>query len=239
MPAFSPLTDSSVASQLPEGLTVLSFLIAASLTMAATTTRPSTQVANFGTSPKPSQTQAGASGICNLPISEERMAVTSAHREEKEAEAKLDHPEESEIDEVHSARPPGICDGPHDDRTQERGKLRGHRERTGIEGAAVVCRSSAHPFMVDEAARDCQFQQRVEREFLRLVARTAPRYQLEIPERPVVALERGAQNCGRLAGGLTKLGGYCWGGKPSVSRSAAGAPERRLRKNRRLYPGRK
>lgn len=106
MPAFSPLTDSSVASQLPEGLTVLSFLIAASLTMAATTTRPSTQVANFGTSPKPSQTQAGASGICNLPISEERMAVTSAHREEKEAEAKLDHPEESEIDEVHSARPP-------------------------------------------------------------------------------------------------------------------------------------
>src|SRR6266851_3221807 len=90
-------------------------------------------------------------------------------------------------------------------------EARGHQERTWIEGAAVVRRSSAHPFMDDEAARDCQFPQRAEKEFLRLLARIAPRCQLEIPERPVVALERGAQYCGRLAGRLSS-GGYCWGG---------------------------
>ena len=80
-------------------------------------------------------------------------------------------------------------------------------------------------------------------EGMRLVVRTAPPCQLEIPERPVVALERGAQYCGRSAG-RPSWGGYCWGGYSLTSamarnrqsaRSAAGAPERRPRKNRRLY----
>jgi hypothetical protein len=70
--------------------------------------------------------------------------------------------------------------------------------------------------------------------FLRLVAEIAPRCQLEIPERAVVALERGAQYRRRLIS-RPSWGGYCWGGysffrdgaKAPVSRGAA-APERRL-----------
>jgi hypothetical protein len=76
--------------------------------------------------------------------------------------------------------------------------------------------------------------------FLRLVAEIAPRCQLEIPERAVVALEWGAQFRRRLTG-RPSWGGYSFlrdGAKAPVSRGAA-APERRLRKNRRLYRGRK
>jgi hypothetical protein len=84
----------------------------------------------------------------------------------------------------------------------------------------------------------CQFPQRVAKEFLRLVVRTAPPCQLEIPERPVVALERGAQYCGRSAG-RPSWGGYCWGGYSLTSamarnrqsaRSAAGSRNRVLEK---------
>jgi hypothetical protein len=53
-------------------------------------------VANFGHLAEGEPTQAGAGGICNLPISEERMASTrrAPGREVKEAEAELDHPED-------------------------------------------------------------------------------------------------------------------------------------------------
>jgi hypothetical protein len=49
-------------------------LIAAALTMGRHHDKQPTQVANFGHLAEPSQ--AGASGICNLPISKKRMAVT-------------------------------------------------------------------------------------------------------------------------------------------------------------------
>jgi hypothetical protein len=67
--------------------------------------------------------------------------------------------------------------------------------RPQVSLAAQRATGPAHPFMDCEAERDCQFPQRAEKEFLRLVAEIAPRYQLEIPERAVVALEPGAQYC--------------------------------------------
>jgi hypothetical protein len=51
-------------------------LIAAALTMGRHHDKQPTQVANFGHLAEGEPSQAGASGICNLPISKERMAVT-------------------------------------------------------------------------------------------------------------------------------------------------------------------
>jgi len=51
-------------------------LIAAALTMGRHHDKQPTQVANFGHLAEGEPSQAGASGICNLPISKEWMAVT-------------------------------------------------------------------------------------------------------------------------------------------------------------------
>src|SRR5260370_38107406 len=84
--------------------------------------------------------------------------------------------------------------------------------------------------MDDEAARDCQFPQRAEKEFLRLLARIAPRCQLEIPERPVVAFERGGQYCRGFRRRLTR-GGDSWAGYSFLPRrhGTASEPSRRGR----------
>jgi hypothetical protein len=86
-------------SQLPKRLEGRSSSIAASLTMAATTTTPPIQVANFAhlaeSEPNPKRVPAG------FAIGADRQGTDGgneprAHREEKEAEAELDHPEERE-----------------------------------------------------------------------------------------------------------------------------------------------
>ncbi len=94
---------------------------------------PPTQVMSAGTSPRTSQTMAGASGVSSAPIKAERVAETEAQAkgEQELAEAELRRAEQDQPAEVDGRHRGGRRPRPHDEGAQE-GRQRGRGQHADI-----------------------------------------------------------------------------------------------------------